>query len=320
MVNSLESFWDAAMAFGHGITEVSLGALAIALALHFTNLMLRATAWRNILRAAVPGVPIRWRNVTGAYLAGVGVNAVVPARGGDVMKVYLVHRAMPETAYTTIVTSLLAETAFDAVVGTVLITIALASGMLPLGTDLLSSLNAFEWSLFAEHARGFLLFLAAVLIAIGVFLGWIEHHVTKFWDRVRHGLAILTQPRRYLREVVSFQATGWICRAASLYFFLQAFHIPASAWDSVLALSANSVATLMPFTPGGVGPQQALLVYMFDGVASRSAVLSFSVGMQVAITVTTGLVGFACIAVMLRRLPWNTRVPTPDPGAHPVEP
>jgi hypothetical protein len=49
-------------------------------------------------------------------------------------------------------------------------------------------------------------------------------------------------------------------------------------------------------------------------------VLSFSVGMQVAITVTTGLVGFACIAVMLRRLPWNTRVPTPDPGAHPVEP
>ena len=88
----------------------------------------------------------------------------------------------------------------------------------------------------------------------------------------------------------------------------------------MLALSANSVATLMPFTPGGVGPQQALLVYMFDGVASRSAVLSFSVGMQVAITVTTGLVGFACIAVMLRRLPWNTRVPTPDPGAHPVEP
>jgi uncharacterized membrane protein YbhN (UPF0104 family) len=142
MVNSLESFWDAAMAFGHGITEVSLGALAIALALHFTNLLLRATAWRNILRAAVPGVPIRWRNVTGAYLAGVGVNAVVPARGGDVMKVYLVHRAMPETAYTTIVTSLLAETAFDAVIGTVLITIALASGMLPLGTDLLSSLNA----------------------------------------------------------------------------------------------------------------------------------------------------------------------------------
>jgi len=24
--------------------------------------------------------------------------------------------------------------------------------------------------------------------------------------------------------------------------------------------------------------------------------------------------------VMLRRLPWNTRVPTPEPGAHPVEP
>jgi uncharacterized membrane protein YbhN (UPF0104 family) len=318
MVHSLESFWDAVVVFSHGITEVSLTALAIALAFYFTNLLLRATAWRNILCAAAPGVRVRWRSVAGAYLSGVGVNAIVPARGGDLMKVYLVHRTMPETAYTTIVSSLLAETAFDAVVGTILIGIALATGLLPLGTDIVSRVNAFEWSLFAEHGRAFLLFLAVVLIAVGVFLGWIEHHVTMFWDRVRHGLAILMEPRRYLREVVSFQAVGWCCRAGAMYFFLQAFHIPAGVWDGVMALSANSVATLMPITPGGVGPQQALLVYMFDGVASRTAVLSFSVGMQVAITVTTGVAGAVCVAIMLRRLPWS-KVPKHDASPRPVE-
>ena len=62
------------------------------------NLVLRASAWRNILSAALPGRRLRWRTVTGAYLAGVGINAVVPARGGDVMKIYLVHRSTPDVA------------------------------------------------------------------------------------------------------------------------------------------------------------------------------------------------------------------------------
>ena len=70
---------------------------------HLANLLLRATAWRNILIAARPSERFRWRTVTGAYLAGVGVNAIVPARGGDVVKIYLVHRSVPKTPYATIV-------------------------------------------------------------------------------------------------------------------------------------------------------------------------------------------------------------------------
>ena len=53
-----------------------------------------------------------------------------------------------------------------------------------------------------------------------------------------------------------------------MYFFLKAFHVPAGLDDAALALVAGSLSTLLPFTPGGVGPQQALLVYMFNGVAS----------------------------------------------------
>jgi hypothetical protein len=44
---------------------------------------------------------------------------------------------------------------------------------------------------------------------------------------------------------------------------------------------------------------------MFDGVAARSTVLSFSVGMQFAITITTATVGAVCIALMLRQAPWK---------------
>src|SRR4029078_3917716 len=105
----------------------------------------------------------------------------------------------------------------------------------------------------------------------------------RFWERVKDGLEILTEPKRFLREVVLLQAIGWVLRAFAMYFFLKAFHVTAGLEDAALARVAASLSTLLPFTPGGVGPQQALLVYMFNGVASRSAVLSFSVRTQVPV-------------------------------------
>jgi uncharacterized membrane protein YbhN (UPF0104 family) len=304
-VDSLHDFWNATTAFGNQLGDVGVRALLVALALHMTNLLLRATAWRNILSAAHPAGRLRWRTVTGAYLAGVGINAIVPARGGDVMKIYLVHRSERDMPYTTITTSLIAETLFDMVVGSLLLAWAFSRGLIPGAPDLTGRLGAFEWSFFAGHSRALAFVVAALLIVLAFAITWIERHVNRFWDKVEEGLAILRTPERYLREVVSLQALGWLCRAGAMYFFLQAFHVPADFTDASLALSAGSVATLMPLTPGGVGPQQALLLFMFDGVAARSTVLSFSVGMQFAITITTAAVGAVCIALMLRQAPWK---------------
>jgi uncharacterized protein (TIRG00374 family) len=281
----------------------------VALVLHFANLLLRATAWRNILAAAHPQERIRWRTVAGAYLAGVGLNSVLPARGGDVMKVYLVHRTVPDTPYTTITTSLLTETVFDALVGSLLLAWAFSAGAIPGAPDLTSRLGAFEWSFFAQHVRLLAFLIATLLIALATCFSWLERRANRFWDGIKDGLAILTTPRRYMRQVVSLQALGWICRAGAMYFFLSAFGIPADLSDASLALSAGSIATLLPLTPGGIGPQQALLVFMFDGVAARGAVLSFSVGMQFAITVSNVVVGGTCLALMLRRMPWKSQRP-----------
>src|SRR6185312_7114975 len=98
-VDSVHGFWYATITFADQLSEVGFGALLIAIGFQVGNLVLRATAWRNILIAALPGRRVRWRTVTGAYLAGAGVNAVVPARGGDVMKLFLVHRSVPESPY-----------------------------------------------------------------------------------------------------------------------------------------------------------------------------------------------------------------------------
>jgi uncharacterized membrane protein YbhN (UPF0104 family) len=317
-VNSLQSFWNAAVDFGNHIADVRVEALVFAVGFTLANLLLRASAWRVILQAAYPEGRVRWRSIVGAYLAGAGVNSILPARGGDVMKIYLAHRAMPKAAYTTITSSLLAETLVDVFIGPVLLLAAYLTGRIP-HLPALGHLAAFEWSFFAAHARWFLLVVAVLLILLGVFFTYVERHVAAFWSRVRLGLAILTTPRRYFRTVVPLQLAGWCCRIGAMYWFLAAFHIPASVVDATLGLSAQSASTLLPLTPGGLGTQQALLGYMFRNAAATSTVLAFSVGMQVMVTLTTAVSGGIAISLALRRLPWRAR-PAAPPSADGVAP
>jgi uncharacterized membrane protein YbhN (UPF0104 family) len=82
-------------------------------------------------------------------------------------------------------------------------------------------------------------------------------------------------------------------------------------------LVVQSLATLFPFTPGGVGTQQGLLVYVFRGESiSKTSLLSFSIGMQVATAVLSALLGFASILLMLRTLRWRKLVVADEQRAY----
>ena len=84
---------------------------------------------------------------------------------------------------------------------------------------------------------------------------------------------------------MSWQALSWVFRLATIYFMLRAFHLPATIHNALLVQIAQSLSTLLPITPGGAGTEQGLLLYLLRGKASRSALLSFSVGMHIAIVV-----------------------------------
>ncbi len=115
---------------------------------------------------------------------------------------------------------------------------------------------------------------------------------------------ILATPRRYLREVAAWQGVGWLFRFAAFWFFLEAFGIGGSVGNVMLVMSVQAIANIVPFTPGGAGAQQALLVATLTG-PSRTAVLSFSVGTQIAMAAWSVVLGFAAILLVFRTTDWR---------------
>lgn len=303
LASSFNSFFNAANAFFEHISDIDWTAFAIALAFLAAMQLSRAWAWRNVLRAAYPGTPISFLQLAAAYLAGAGINAIVPARAGDVTKVFLVKRQIPHSSYPAVTSSFLVQSVFDTTAGILVFLYAMSQGLLPEPPQL-PHLPAFEISFWANHPRTLLIVIGVLLLAIAIGVYYLAHHVRRFWARVKQGLVILTQPRRYLREVWAWQGVGWLCRFGAFWFFLEAFGIGGSVGSVMLVMSVQAIATIVPFTPGGAGAQQALLVATLNG-PSRAAVLSFSVGTQIAMAAWSVLLGFAAILLVFRTTDWR---------------
>jgi uncharacterized membrane protein YbhN (UPF0104 family) len=296
MDDSLAQLREAVSAFGDRMGDAHLLPLAIALVLHLLSLLVRAGVWRGILAAAFPDRRVTMRSATLSYLAGVGANVVAPLRGGDVVRIFTIRRELGDASVTTIVSTLIAETAFGAVMIGALVVATAALGWLPPIVHLPNS-TAFEFSFYARHTG-----LAAVasliaLVAAALCAKWAMHHVVGFWRRVVQGLWILRTPWQFVRVVAVPQLVDWILRIGVAYALLAAFGIPAAIRYAVLAVVIDSVSTALPFTPGGVGAQQGLLVFGLAGVAGSGQVMAYSVGAQVVIVGFNLLLGL--IAVFL---------------------
>src|SRR5262249_33913388 len=158
----------------------------------------------------------QWRRIWGAYFAAVGFNNVVPARGGDIIKLFLTRSSIPGSTYPTVASAFFVEAVFDASVGVVILIFAFTQGVFPQPSHF-SPLSSFCTSYLPEPFR-FTLFLITALAILGlVACALLSVRARAFWLRVRQGLTILGDRRRYLREVASLQAVAWLCRFAAFW-------------------------------------------------------------------------------------------------------
>jgi uncharacterized membrane protein YbhN (UPF0104 family) len=303
LATSLDSFFNAADRFFSNLAAIQWGAFILALVCYLGMLLARTRAWQNVLRAAYPTTRVRYVPVTGAYLVGAGLNGIIPARVGDAVKIFLARRAVPGSSYPAITSSFLLQSVFDMTVGLLVFGYAITQGLLPEPPEL-PNIPAFEISFWAQHPRAFVFFLTVLAVSVVAAFILFAHRADAFWNRIKQGVAVLGEPSRYLRQVASWQGVGWLFRFASFWFFLEAFNVGGSLENVLLVMSVQSVSTMLPFTPGGAGAQQALLVATLSG-ASRAAVLSYSVGQQLAIAAWAALLGFLALLFIFRTTDWR---------------
>ena len=279
--------------FDH-LTDVDWRYLGIVAVLQVVKIGCAARAWQNSIVASYPKKHSSFPPVFGALCAGVAVGSVVPAHGGDAVRVVIVKRRLPGSTYTTIASTLLVRTPFDTLMALLFFLFLFWQGVLP-GHTLLPHRPAFDFSWFFGHPKETIIILCTfslVATALGLW-AWVT--IREFKERVRQGLSGLLDWRFYFRRIFPWQLSDWVLRLAIVFFALMAFRMPATIHNSLLAQGTSNLATLLPISPSGIGTEQALLVTVLHGVAPATMIVAYSVGTRIVTSLINIALGFGAI-------------------------
>jgi hypothetical protein len=275
--------------------------LAAGTLLFLVSQAVRTRGWFTIIRAAYPeATDLRARDVTRAFLAGAGINGLVPARGGDLVKLALVHRRVPESSYATLAATFVPETLFETACGTALVAWALANGFLPLPKGA-GDLPALDVTFIAHHP-----FASAAAATVAVAAGWWLVH--RLGARLRRGMAILATPRLFVTGVASWQALARLIRLGSLAALMAAFALPVTPATVLLVMAAQGGGRLLPLAPASVGLRLAMLSYGFVEVTGEPVDIAAITAFTVGVGALLGAAGLLVAVVMLAQ-EFGTRSP-----------
>jgi uncharacterized membrane protein YbhN (UPF0104 family) len=258
-----------------------------ALILQLACLGLRALVWRNVLVAAYPDRRVPLTSVTGSFLAGVALNAFLPAKGGELAKLALIRSRIHGSTVSTLAATLGVVMLLDGLLGAVLFAVLAVTGVAPVTIPSLGATPIIA-------AVG-LIALAAVALKLR------PRRARTLVAHLAQGAAILRTPHRYLHSVLPLQLAAWSCRVGVAFLVLSAFGIKAGLATAALVVVFNGLSTAVP-VPGGVGTQQVLTAYALRGAVPLAGAVSFSVGMQVGITAVNTLVGLTALMLMVRTM------------------
>src|SRR3954454_22146127 len=174
----------------HRAASVNPWLCLVGIVLYILAQAVRARGWHTIIRAAYPGAKgLKPRHTTAAYLAGAGLNGIIPARGGDIVKLWLLHRRIPGGRYPTLAATFVPETLFETLFGIGLVIWALSRGFLPVPTSS-GEMPHVDVTLIIEHP--FLSALSAAALAGAGYGLWrlLRKRITDLTARLAQGVRI----------------------------------------------------------------------------------------------------------------------------------
>jgi uncharacterized protein (TIRG00374 family) len=302
-------------ALGNAFTSVVWQWVAVAIAINLLSVVVRALAWRTVIRQAMPPPHPTAMTVFSAFSVGLFANAVLPGRIGELARVAVLTRKLPRRKglWATLVGTVLAHRVFDIVPVLFLILFVVTTAKVP------------AWAisiLLAIVGIGIGLFTFALVSARTADTGRLDGvgAARRVVEMAREGLGVMRSPLG-MALAISFQVSGWVCQLFAVWTAMRAFHIHAGLPAAGVVLLVMNVVTIFPFWPGNVGAVQLAIAAPLSasyGIAYATGV-AYGFGLQ-AIEASVGIgVGLIFLAreglsvAMLRVMPSAAQTEVP-PG------
>ncbi len=273
----------------------NLPALALGLPLLVANMVLRALRWRNLLG---PRGAFRLTTVFGALMIGYLSNTLLPARAGDLVRVYVLSRAGAVTwsrALSTIVIERVLDMA--AVIG-VLAIVAAASpvpqwlrygALLMAGGTVVGVVALVLLGLFGEHLIGrAVAYVAERAPTRAERLGRVCREFTAGIQRIgTPGVALI---------FTLYTAAIWALELAIVLVVAQAFDLELALLDAAVLMLFSLFSSLIPALPGQLGTFE---IAMVSGLAylghGGTDALPFALALHVLLLGGTAVLGYLCL-------------------------
>lgn len=229
---------------------------------------------------------IRYRDVLVAHLGGAGFNGVIPAHGGDAIKLALLKRRVREARFGLLLGSLGPPAAVEALLTSFLLVWAISTGILG-----------------APSPGQIPLPLVGLGLAVAAGALWVlARKAPRLLSDVRRGMGALRRPNLLARGIAPWILAARLFRLAGLACFIAAVGLPVTLVGAVLVMavhggvgsggaasSALRVAVLMAALPAAVGVSSI-------GLQTATAL----VGTQLAVSLTNLAISVTVLGVTLR--------------------
>jgi uncharacterized membrane protein YbhN (UPF0104 family) len=290
-------------AVGHAFTRVRWAWVVAAIGLNLLSVVARAACWNTTIKQAMPKPRPGFGLVFSAFCVGLLGNVVIPGRVGELARVAVLARRMPDRqrAWGTLLGSVVAHRMFDLFPVTALVAAVLLTAGLP------------HWAITS------VVLVLGISVAVLAFL-WVAARrqtsaptelglVRSLWAQVRIGLRIMHAPGP-AAVAAGFQSLGWFCQLLAVWAAMRAFDIHQPITVAAVVLVLINVATIFPLWPGNVGLVQAAIALPLRsyGVPYGKG-FAFGLGLQ-AIEASVGVgIGLIFLAreglsiAMLREMP-----------------
>lgn len=264
-----------------------------ALIAYFAGVALRAFRWGYLLRPIQHISPVRVFPIVAIGYMG---NNVLPLRAGEVVRSYALS-ARFRIRKTGSLATIAVERIFDGL--TMVLFMMVASLSIALTTDL-RNLFLVATGLFIALSTVLIIMVFApglrmrlVSLAVGVLPDRFGARVERMANSFIEGLGILRRKQDLL--VVAFASiAAWSLEASMYYFIAEGFNLDLSPSAILMVTAVANLATLIPSSPGYVGPFEAGVMLVLVGALSiqRETALSYAVIVHAALYFPITLVGF----------------------------